>query len=93
MPPEHPKDVEQGKLKTETLVKQFRKGRPLAAQQLYQLYAKTIYNRILKLGVRPDEAQDLLQESFIRGFSKIDELEEAKFKVLLNGYQVDARIH
>lgn len=76
MPPRHPKGVEQGKLKTETLVKQFQKGQTLAAQ-LYQLHAKATYNSLLRLGLRVEEAQDLLQESFIRGFNRIDELEEA----------------
>lgn len=76
MSPRHPKGVEQGKLKTETLVKQFQKGQTLAAQ-LYQLHAKATYNSLLRLGLRVEEAQDLLQESFIRGFNRIDELEEA----------------
>ncbi len=49
----------------------------MAAQQLYQLYAKAIYNSILRLGFRPEEAQDLLQESFIKGFNQISELKEA----------------
>lgn len=65
-------------MKTEKLVKQFRQGNQLAAQQLYQLYAKGIYNSLLRLGLEKEEAQDLLQEAFIKAFQSIASLDQAK---------------
>lgn len=65
-------------MKTEKLVKQFRQGNQLAAHQLYQLYAKGVYNSLLRLGLEKEEAQDILQESFIKGFQSITNLEEPK---------------
>ncbi len=50
----------------------------MAAQQLYQLYAKAAYNSLLRLGLQEALAQDLLQESFIKAFSQLEQLQEAR---------------
>jgi len=56
-------------------IKALRKGNQLAGFQIYQHFAKATYNSILRLVPQADEASDLLQESFIQAFEKIDSLE------------------
>jgi len=57
-------------------IKALRKGNQLAGFQIYQHFAKATYNSILRLVPQADEASDLLQESFIQAFEKIDSLED-----------------
>lgn len=56
-------------------IKALRKGNQLAGFQLYQHFAKATYNTILRIVPQSDIASDLLQESFIQAFEKIDKLE------------------
>lgn len=56
-------------------IKALRKGNELAGFQLYQHFSKATYNSILRIVPQEDEARDLLQESFIQAFEKINELD------------------
>lgn len=56
-------------------IRALRKGNQLAGFQLYQAFAKATYNSILRIVNQADLAQDILQESFIQAFEKIDTLE------------------
>ncbi len=56
-------------------IRALRKGNQLAGFQLYQAYAKATYNSILRIVTKEDLASDILQESFIQAFEKIDTLE------------------
>ncbi len=57
-------------------IKALRKGNQLAGFQLYQSFNKACYNSILRIVPQEDQARDLLQESFIQAFNKIDELKD-----------------
>lgn len=52
-------------------IEQVKQGDERAARELYQLHARPLYNTLLRLVVEQDEAQDLLQETFITAFRKI----------------------
>lgn len=56
-------------------IRQMRKGNQLAGFQLYQNFSRATYNSILRIIPREDIARDLLQDSFIQAFEKIDSLE------------------
>lgn len=57
---------------TVKLVEQCRKGSAKAQYELYRLYAKAMYNTSLRIVGSREEAEDILQESFLDGFMKID---------------------
>lgn len=59
--------------------------------ELYNRQAKIIYRYLLKYGCRKEEAEEIVQESFIKAIQYIDSVEERKlpswiFKVALNNY-------
>lgn len=53
------------------LVELCRKGDRVAQYRLYQFYSKAMYNICLRMVSDEGEAHDLLQESFIKAFSKL----------------------
>ena len=55
----------------EALVQQCINGERMAQKSLYDRYAKAMYHTILRMVGRRDEAQDLLQESFIKVFKEL----------------------
>ena len=54
------------------LIDRCRSGNPQAYQQLYKLYARSMYNTGYRIVNDPDEAKDVLQESFISAFRNLD---------------------
>lgn len=56
-------------------IRALRKGNQLAGFQLYQEFSRATYNSILRVVGQDDLARDLLQESFLQAFAKIDTLE------------------
>jgi RNA polymerase sigma factor (sigma-70 family) len=54
------------------LVELCRKGNSKAQYELYRLYSKAMYNTSLRIVGNREEAEDVLQESFLDGFMKID---------------------
>ena len=54
------------------LVKQCRKGSRKAQFELYQLFYKQMYNASLRIVQDTQEAEDIMQESFITAFEKLD---------------------
>jgi len=59
---------------------------------LYNRQAKIIYRYLLKHGCRKEEAEEIVQESFIKAIQYIDGVDERKlplwiFKVALNNYR------
>ncbi|MBN1199186.1 MAG: sigma-70 family RNA polymerase sigma factor [Bacteroidales bacterium] len=48
-----------------------KKGDRVAQYRLYKLYSQAMYNICLRMVSDQDEAHDLLQESFIKAFSKL----------------------
>jgi len=60
--------------------------------ELYNRQAKIIYMYLLKYGCRKEEAEEIVQESFIKAIQHIDGVDERKlpswiFKVALNTYR------
>jgi RNA polymerase sigma-70 factor (ECF subfamily) len=53
------------------LVRRLQQGDENAAKELYRLYATAMYNTLLHMVGTEEEAQDLLQESFVKAFRKI----------------------
>lgn len=54
------------------LVTECRKGNPTYQRALYQQYYRKMYGVCLRYANDPDDAQDVLQEGFIRVFKKLD---------------------
>ncbi len=52
-----------------------KRGDPSAYTELYNLYAKEVYNSIYRLINHTAEAEDILQESFVAAFQAIDRYE------------------
>ena len=60
--------------------------------ELYEKQAKIIYRYLLKYGCGKEEAEEIVQESFIKAIQYIDGVDERKlpswiFKVALNNYR------
>lgn len=53
------------------IVVRCQKGNRQAQHQLYQLYAKAMYNITLRIMGKPEDAEDVLQDAFIDVFTKI----------------------
>ncbi len=64
----------------EALVAQCRKGDAKAQHELYKLYARSMYNVCMRMVNHVGEAEDILQESFLEAFTKLDNFRaEASF--------------
>jgi len=59
-------------------VSNWKKGDASAARKLYDSCSKASYNSILRIVGREDIAQDLLQETFIQAFNRINDLKSSK---------------
>jgi RNA polymerase sigma-70 factor (ECF subfamily) len=59
-----------------TLIKACKQGQSSAFEQIYKRYSKAMYNICLRMLVVKEDAEDILQESFISAFSKIDQFAE-----------------
>jgi RNA polymerase sigma-70 factor (ECF subfamily) len=59
-----------------TLIKACKQGQSSAFEQIYKRYGKAMYNICLRMLVVKEDAEDILQESFISAFSKIDQFSE-----------------
>lgn len=57
-------------------VEKWKKGEAEAARMLYETCSKATFNSILRIAERQDLAEDLLQESFIIAFNRIQELKK-----------------
>ena len=60
--------------------------------ELYDRQAKIIYRYLLKYGYRKEEAEEIVQDSFMKAIQYIDGVDERKlpawiFKVALNNYR------
>ncbi len=59
----------------EEMVELCKRGDPVAYTFLYNQYSKELYNTILRLVDHTAEAEDILQESFIAAFERIDKFQ------------------
>jgi RNA polymerase sigma-70 factor (ECF subfamily) len=53
------------------LVEACKRGEQKAQFELYGLYAKAMYNTALRIVGDPDDAEDVMQEAFLKAFAKI----------------------
>lgn len=53
------------------LIEQARKGEQSAFRKLYSLYSRAMYNTALRIVVDRGDAEDILQESFLRAFENL----------------------
>jgi RNA polymerase sigma-70 factor (ECF subfamily) len=58
--------------KTSKLVELCKVGNPVAQREIYNLYVKAMYNTALRIVGEREEAEDVIQESFLDGFLKIE---------------------
>ena len=54
------------------IIEACKKGNEVARYQLYQLYAKAMYNVCFRMMNNREEAEDMLQEAFTQAFFKLD---------------------
>ncbi len=54
------------------LIKQCRKGNRKAQFELYEMYSGQMYNASLRIVKDTQEAEDIMQESFLTAFEKLD---------------------
>ena len=57
------------------LVERCKRGDPLSYKELYQRYAKAMFNTCLRIVNNVTEAEDVLQESFIEAFKNLQNFE------------------
>jgi RNA polymerase sigma factor (sigma-70 family) len=57
---------------TEELITRCRKGEQRAQLEIYEKYSKAMYNTAFRIIKDTAEAEDVMQEAFIKAFSKLD---------------------
>ncbi len=60
--------------KLDILIKGCRKGRPKSQEELYRRFASAMYGVCLQYASGEEDAQDILQEGFIKVFGKLDQV-------------------
>jgi RNA polymerase sigma-70 factor (ECF subfamily) len=55
----------------EHIISECIKGNPMAQRQLYEGFAPKMYGVCLRYADRPEEAQDILQDGFVKVFEKL----------------------
>ncbi|MFL5765676.1 MAG: RNA polymerase sigma factor [Bacteroidia bacterium] len=58
------------------IVMRCKKGEKKAFEEIYYLYAKTMFNVALRITNNYEEAQEVTQDSFLKAFQKIDEFDQ-----------------
>ena len=62
----------------EELIEQCKSGNQRAQLQIYNRFYKAMYNTALRIVKDRFEAEDIMQDSFLSAFSKLDKLKEPK---------------
>ena len=60
--------------KLDILIKGCRKGKPKSQEELYRRFASAMYGVCLQYASGEEDAQDILQEGFIKVFGKLDQV-------------------
>ena len=80
-------------IRQEEMVELCKRGDPVAYTFLYNQYSKEVYNTILRVVDHTAEAEDILQESFIAAFERIDKLQnEGGFKAWVKRIAINKSI-
>jgi RNA polymerase sigma factor (sigma-70 family) len=76
------------------IVDRCRNGDGRAQHELYHLYAKAMYNVIMRIVNHREEAQDVLQEAFVEAFGRISEFKgETTFGAWIKKIMVNRSIN
>ncbi|WP_417886204.1 RNA polymerase sigma factor [Zunongwangia sp.] len=76
------------------LIEGCRKGNQRAQREIYNRYYKAMYNTAVRIVNHSAEAEDIMQESFLRAFEKIDQYKaEATFGAWLKRIVVNNSIN
>ncbi|MEN0003199.1 MAG: RNA polymerase sigma factor [Bacteroidota bacterium] len=62
----HPRPDEQ------QLIQECLAGKQAAQWQLYKKYAKAMYHTVVRMVVQPSDAEDILQDTFVKVFQKLE---------------------
>lgn len=65
-------------LNTEELIEQCKSGNQLAQLEIYNRYYKAMYNASYRIVKNSFDAEDIMQDSFLMAFSKLDSLTDNK---------------
>ena len=65
-------------LNTEELIEQCKSGNQLAQLEIYNRYYKAMYNASYRIVKNSFDAEDIMQDSFLTAFSKLDSLTDMK---------------
>jgi len=68
-------EVQSASRRDQELVAAVRAGSTAAFEELQKLYSDRLYRRILSITRSPQDAEDVLQETFFRAFRRIDSFE------------------
>jgi RNA polymerase sigma factor (sigma-70 family) len=68
-------ETSQKNIEIQALVTQLKSGDRLAFKKLYELYAKAMFNISFRIINKREEAEDILQESFLSAFNNINQFE------------------
>lgn len=67
-----------------SLVQEFKSGRTMAFDRLYERHATRIYNTCLSMMGNPEDARDAMQETFVQMYRSLPKfLEQSKFSTWL----------
>lgn len=62
----------------EILIKGCREGDPASQEKLYKQFSAAMYGLCLQYSSSTEDAQDIMQDAFIKVFKKIDQVKDAK---------------
>jgi len=86
--------LSQQKLNIDVLVQSCTKGDQFAQVELYNRYYKAMYNTALRIVKDTFEAEDIMQESFLNAFTKLDTFKgEVAFGAWLKRIVINNSIH
>ncbi|NAS30240.1 sigma-70 family RNA polymerase sigma factor [Flavobacteriaceae bacterium R38] len=86
--------MSQQKLNTEVLLQSCTQGDRFAQAEIYNRYYKAMYNTALRIVKDSFEAEDVMQESFLNAFTKLDTFKgEVAFGAWLKRIVVNNSIH
>ncbi len=78
----------------QSLLKSCVKGDPRAQHRLFHLYVKRMYNTVLRIVEDTAEAEDVVQEGFVKAFAKLSTFRhEANFSTWLTRIMVNTALN
>lgn len=80
-------------MEQQLLIAKCKKGDPRAQHAVYELYVKAMYNTVICIVPHQMEAEDIVQEAFIKAFAKIKQYrEEASFGAWLKRIMINTAL-